>query len=449
MKQLLLKSILIQLISVFFVANIFAADEPAVEKLEAKKWYETIQLSGMLRLRPEVKINTGFETGRAHESEFVGQKLWFTVGAKPLDNLKFVLTFQDSRYWGGEDGSSTGLSTNFLNTGFREAFLNFGALPDDKLNIIGGRQKLMFGDQRLFGALEWSNVGRSFDALRVNWNEKNNNLNVWSSILQEGSVETLNMNSGDPEMLFNGVYNSTNIGDFLLLDVLYANKLNLTDSYTLKHHTLGGRITNRTEKGKTANNFPLDFTLDGAYQFGTKDHRDVSAYAAAAQLGFTINPGFKIRFGIEGDIASGDTDPADDKFETFDNLFPTNHAFYGMADIISWQNMIGASANISLMFSKEFNLILAYWYFQRLEDTDSWYGVAGGTSNNNTWITGTSGMSTLKELAHEIDVTVKSEISKHFELEAGYAIVVAGEAVQDSGKNDPIHFTYVSATGKF
>src|SRR5260370_10106076 len=45
------------------------------------------------------------------------------------------------------------------------------------------------------------------------------------------------------------------------------------------------------------------------------------------------------RLGLEYSHGSGDSNPNDDKHETFENLFPTNHKFYGYMDFFSLQNI--------------------------------------------------------------------------------------------------------------
>ena len=59
-----------------------------------------------------------------------------------------------------------------------------------------------------------------------------------------------------------------------------------------------------------------------------------------AQGGYTFKDAWATpRLGLEYAYGSGDSDPTDGKHETFDNLFPTNHKFYGYMDFLSLQNL--------------------------------------------------------------------------------------------------------------
>ena len=47
------------------------------------------------------------------------------------------------------------------------------------------------------------------------------------------------------------------------------------------------------------------------------------------------------------DIASGDDDPTDGDLETFNQLFPLGHAYFGYIDVIGRQNIIDVSPTVS------------------------------------------------------------------------------------------------------
>src|SRR6185369_15533707 len=64
------------------------------------------------------------------------------------------------------------------------------------------------------------------------------------------------------------------------------------------------------------------------------------AFAGHVAGGYTwADCSSKPRLGLEYNYASGDHDSRDGRHETFDNLFPTNHKFYGYMDFFSWQNI--------------------------------------------------------------------------------------------------------------
>ena len=53
-------------------------------------------------------------------------------------------------------------------------------------------------------------------------------------------------------------------------------------------------------------------------------------------------------------------DPADGDTDTFQNLFPTNHKFYGYADFFAWQNIHNPALQLKLTPSKTVSLQADY-----------------------------------------------------------------------------------------
>ncbi|RME91026.1 MAG: hypothetical protein D6767_05885 [Candidatus Hydrogenedentota bacterium] len=402
-----------------------------------------IKINGMLRLRPEVKANNNFVAGQPNNLEFVGSKLWLTVSKEFKDGSKMLVTIQDARVFGDEQNGASGLSTANETQALdvREAYVDLANFLGSPLNLQIGRQKLIYGDQRLIGGLDWTNVGRSFDAARLKWDTKTNSLHAWAAILTEDNSNDLkNWNGNNSrEQYLSSLYNTYKGINNLFLDTYYINKTDQLNNYYL--HTLGLRITNRTNKGKASGDF--DYTLEAAYQLGDKNkNTKISAYAAALALGYKIGLGVPVRLGAEFDIASGDKDATDNKYETFANLVPTNHLYYGQADLISWQNMLAGNFNLTFFFTKAFSTKVAYWYLSRLTEKDAWYNVGGGVASALS-------TNTEKELAHEIDVTLKYKAREYLFFGAGYSIALRGKALKDDGRNGDFHFAYISSTVKF
>ncbi len=414
---------------------------------------ESLKVSGLLRVRAEVRANADYSDANL-PAEYVGQKAQLSFEKKLADKSLVKITLQDARIWGGEPNSSNGLSTanegDALKNGqstdvtestdLREAYLEVAGLPGD-MALRLGRQKIAFGSERLFGSLDWTNIGRSFDGARLLWHNAGSSLSVWSTVLQEGdSADTKqsSVSQGQGDYLYDGLYYSFGGMKLFSLDLYYANKLNVDDSTTLKHHTAGGRIY----KGKPKEP-GLDFTLEGAYQFGKKNDLDIAAYAAAMTAGFTLKSP-NLHFGMEADSATGDTDPADSKTETFDNLFHTNHIYYGQADQISWQNMVAFSGNV-MFWTGKFTLKLAYWNISRFTEKDNWYSVVGGSASNQALI----GATTENQLFHEGDVTLTYKARDYLILDFGYSYIARGDALNDAKAVSDQQYGYLSTLFKF
>jgi hypothetical protein len=180
--------------------------------------------------------------------------------------------------------------------------------------------------------------------------------------------------------------------------------------------------------GKAANE-SIDFTGEGAYQSGTMAARgttpesDIAAYAVAIKAGYTLPAAMKPRIGLEYDRASGDSDSADDKFETFENLFPTNHPFYGVMDYVGWRNMQDLRLSLSAKPSPTTGVSLDYHTFSLVEDGDNWYAASGAVFRT------TPGGNTETDLGQEIDLVGYVMVKEKVRIEAGYGRFMPGDYV--------------------
>src|SRR5439155_794507 len=70
-----------------------------------------------------------------------------------------------------------------------------------------------------------------------------------------------------------------------------------------------------------------------AFQTGQVSDLDLTAFAAHIGGGYNFKCPWSPRLFAEYNYASGDHDPTDGNIETFQNLFPSNHAYYGYMDL--------------------------------------------------------------------------------------------------------------------
>jgi hypothetical protein len=88
------------------------------------------------------------------------------------------------------------------------------------------------------------------------------------------------------------------------------------------NYTFGGRLKNKLP-------FNFDYEIESAGQWGNFNDKAVRAMMAVGVLGYTFDCAWQPRLAFEFDYGSGDSNPNDGEMTTFDNLYPTNHPFYG------------------------------------------------------------------------------------------------------------------------
>ena len=104
------------------------------------------------------------------------------------------------------------------------------------------------------------------------------------------------------------------------------------------HHGLAGPLRQATG---------LQASAEAAFQFGHRGPDDHEANAFALAAGYVFDVRYRPALRFEWDRATGDGDPEDARSREFNNLFPTNHAHYGYADLLGWRNMHAFEATLS------------------------------------------------------------------------------------------------------
>ena len=193
---------------------------------------------------------------------------------------------------------------------------------------------------------------------------------------------------------------------------------------------------------------PLGFDYDGEFAFQTGKVRglELTAFAVHAGAGYTFEVPWTPRLGLEYNYASGDTNPADTNIETFQNLFPTNHKFYGFMDIFSWQNMHNPAVSLKVSPTKKITAQVDYHGFWLATNEDVWYRANGTTAVRPLTPLARNAD---KFAGSELDFTVTCKPLKQLSLLAGYSHFFAGSYLKDTGAHDDADFGYVQATIEF
>ena len=117
----------------------------------------------------------------------------------------------------------------------------------------------------------------------------------------------------------------------------------------------------------------LDYGIEMAMQRGSLGTDDVDAWAGHWQLRETLPGAMTPRLTGEYNYASGDADPADGARGTFDQLYPTPHDKYGLADQIGWKNVHHVRAGFELTPIRALPVTTNYHSWWLAETRDALY----------------------------------------------------------------------------
>ncbi|MEA3296911.1 MAG: alginate export family protein [candidate division Zixibacteria bacterium] len=384
-------------------------------------------LSGQIRLR-EVLDNRSFDTS----NEILNfSELRTRVSAEAIvdDNAHAFVQLQDSRLMGGFDqhgNRTSGELNDGKNLDLHQAYFQLDNLFVEGIGMKAGRFELVFGNQRVFSAGGWSNVGRSWEGA-IGWYD-----HPRVKITGFG-MKAIERNSTEDNADFDiaGSYLTLKEYDVDLF-TLFEYDADKTDLYheiikRLNRMSFGTYFTYQYQK--------LDFEFNSVYQTGTqargpyeedtlknKDKLDIAAFMFSAEAGYSFEAPCKMRFAAGIDYTSGDDDDSDDKLEAYNNLFFAGHKFNGHMDLfINRSGQDYEYAGLS-------DIILR----ASVEPAEGWNIKADAhffsTTENYDYIKTSNDEGSIPELYTSSDVGVEIDASVATTKVAGVHILVGGSA---------------------
>ena len=380
-------------------------------------------------------FNSGLRT--INDDSWLLNRFRLSMQLKPADWLTFYVQGQDAREIASDRADIPGLLGAEGDNPFdlRQLYVEIGDAKVSPLSLKVGRQVLLYGDQRLIGPLEWSNISRTFDAVKLRYTGKDG-LWVDAFISSVVVIDRFGMDDSDKDSLLSGLY--VHIPTLGIQDTevyaLYFDDTNRNDHFL----TLGTHW--KSTPGKLG---PWDYETEFVVQTGTAGGRDLSAFASYVEAGYTFQAPWKPRLGLEYSYASGDGNAADNKQGAFQNLFPTNHLHYGLMDAFSWSNSHDIALHLSAKPTTKLTTSLDFHLFWLADTADTWRRA------NATTAVRPANAAASNYAGSELDVLVTYAASTHLTLTAGYSHFFAGNYLDATGTGSDADFVYVMTGIKF
>ena len=371
------------------------------------------QLKGQVRTRLEWTDND-FNSGDANLVHFLRTRIG--IAAQPHEHTGVFVQLQDARQWGEETNTLADGSGD--NIDFHQAYIKIDQFLAPPLSLKLGRQEMVYGGQRLIGAVGWHNIGRAFDAVKLRYGAKSY-VDLFNAKLAESGIRDRNFyglyghlaasrHSWEPYLLFEQDKNS---------------------GVNLKRATLGlygkGVFTG-------ASGHAFGFELESALQRGKLGVQDVAAFMGTGALTYVSPHWRKHKFTLGLDFLSGDDDPTDADYKVFDTLFATNHKFYGFMDFfLNIPVHTGQGGLLDFMLKGEMKtaantkLAVHLHHFALAEGQD-------------------------KTLGQELDAIVTHKYNKAYSIQWGGLVFLPGDAMEAiKGGNDLAFKTYLQTLANF
>jgi hypothetical protein len=308
----------------------------------------TVQSLPDIRFHGEVRSRSEMDrTNGASSDVFTWLRSRIGATMNVGEGARMRLTVQDSRVLGA-DGHPSAAAGGVL--ALHEGFLEI-IRPAGGVNWTAkvGRQEIALGNERLIGAVNWSNTGRTFDALRVSVApgsaEGRWTATAFGAVMDErgrrfGSSLTPDENADDHVVI--GAHATRALGGdkgAVLLDATLVH--DMAGSYRsyvdADRTTLDVRVRVPSLSG-------MRVELEGAYQAGRQwwqpagaaspvVRQDIGAWLLGARIGTASALGRLTSATLGVDVLSGDADATDGSYGAFTTPYATNHPYYGLMDV--------------------------------------------------------------------------------------------------------------------
>jgi hypothetical protein len=281
------------------------------------------------------------------------------------------------------------------------------------LTFILGRQKISYGDNRVFGPGEWGNTGRwTWDAFKISYKNKSNFIDIIAGGTKIHDPEKISLPFTKTEFWGSGLYahfewnKIANIEPFYVIkregSAPYANTLDFTRQW------IGVRLFNND-----FHHFLYDFTVNK--EFGNESSKKIDASGILAKLGYQFHtmPAKPI-LAVRESYASGGKN-ADSKIKTFDPVYGSKDQYYGRMNITSWSNLDDREIFVTLFPVKNMKIESNYhWFYVPVPD--------------DVTLLGTIKMQTGKHhLGNEFDIFASYQAAKHMQFVAAFGLFSPGD----------------------
>lgn len=395
-----------------------------------------LRVRGEFRERVEGFSGAGFVSER--DDAYWLSRFRFNATVTPNRWVAFQVQAQDARV---ADKSVGATGTPFRAPfDLRLAFADIGTAKS-RVAVRVGRQELVYGDQRLVGHVSWLNAARTFDGAKVTLRSKAVQLDVFGTSVVRILEQSFDK-SGNGNRFF-GAYATagtlvpkSSVEPFVFWreDRGLKNEGGaLADLHTA---TIGVRWVGRLPAG-------LDYNSEMVGQTGSLGSDTIGAWAGHWQLRESYKGPHAVRISTELNLASGDANPVDGKRGTFDQLYPTPHDKYGLADQVGWRNTRHVRTGVEFSPGKKWQLGANYHSWWLMQSRDALYSAGGAVVARVP----TGAAST--HVGQEIDAQVSVPLTPQLALAGGIAHIFPGGFLKQHTTGASYTAPFVMATYVF
>lgn len=430
--------IIIILLFLCLIKSTLATDKMSLSFFDSK-----LKIGGDFYIRYETRSDYYTKDGKLIKDKGISSRQRLSFEFIPVDKISFTLTLLKTVDWSDPHPTLFPYAYDH-EVDIQQAYILFSKnLFNSPISIWIGRREIEYLDERLIGhSYGWTDKPINFDGAGIIFNKKRIKIDIFylNQVLRVLD-ETRAFDDdwfGKPADLYGTWFTFKEILFIKNIDIyfLFDNRDDKENSYTPGIRIYGKRGS-------------LDYDINFTLQFGKKYINNKKLNRNAQAFYFDIsntfkNP-FKLKTGLQYNYASGDDNPNDNTYHTFDQLYGCVHGKYGLMDFFAWQNMHDLYFYIIFSPIERINIlsgIHAFW----LDDThDAWYNAYKKIQRYDP--TGKADSFVGSEL--DFLITYKPHYTKNVILKIFYGHFFAGSYVNDTGEKDDADYFYFQIEYQF
>ena len=390
-----------------------------------------ISLGANYRFQVESFINEEFGSHGTQDNAWLLNRLMVHTNWAIGKNLDVFMELASSTVIGKEE--IVAVDKDVL--AFNQLYLKYDFLRQWQLVI--GRENLSYGSGRLVDQRDVPNVRRSFDLMKLKFQNKNLEVDVFMASLvgnREGVIDNGFFEFGES---FYGFHLSDYISGLINLDLYYF----FQKQDKVVYNNISG---NERRSAVGIHHYGRikcwSYNNEVIYQFGHFDNSRISAQAYYLQIeyAFQTSP-THLKTGLKFEIIDGDDHPNDNKVGNFDAFYPKG-AYFGRVARFGPSNLIDIHPYVNFRrgrFFYEFDID----FFWRESTNDGVYGPSlqlGYPSLNDQPYIGT-----------QLGTFTSVEVNGHFSLELETNFIFPGPFLKESGLSSSLFHFLLSTAFRF
>jgi hypothetical protein len=390
-----------------------------------------LHIGGQYRLRLEGPIGIGY-TGT--NDFYLLDRLRVKIAIQPRDWLRFFGEVQDARiFFNHHIPNANPFEDSWT---LWQAYVQVGSSTSGWGDALAGRQVLAFGDERVIGPSDWTNVGRTFDVARIDFHHPGYKVSILGASVVPGDNSDLH-NAIPGNNLYAAYGNFENIIPKSIFEPYVFWRL-APGNFGLPETVGRGHLNEVTIGLHVKGTLPADFDYDTEFdgQKGSLGISSIGAWAGYVSMGKVFpKVAATPRVFVEGNYASGTKNPGGRDWNTFDQLYPSNHDKYGFTDQVGRRNLVQFRVGVEENAGKKWKFKQAFEGYWLATSNDNFYASSGAIS-----VLAHPGAS--RHIGNEIDLVAEYQMNKGISFGFGYARLFAGQFLKTTTQGHDYSYPY-------